>query len=62
MEEQARQAAKGMWLLPTFAVQSPLYLDQAVDGFQMAQGVGVTGSRDYLNFGQGWRDDFTIMI
>ena len=66
IEEQARQAARGMWAVPAFVVRSPFDLDQAVDSFQIVQGVvtgvGVTSSRVYLNFGKDWREDFTVMI
>jgi micrococcal nuclease len=65
-ENQARQAARGLWRVQEYAVRSVFALDRAIDSFQIVEGVvagvGITGSRVYLNFGEDWRRDFTIVI
>ncbi len=66
LEEQARQAGRGLWRLPEYAVRPALALDHVADSFQIIQGevvsVAVTGGRVYLNFGKDWRQDFTVVI
>ena len=66
LEGEARDARLGLWRLPAFAVRAPTELDDAIGSFQIAEGlvqkVAVTGSRIYLNFGQDWQDDFTVMV
>lgn len=65
-ESQARAAVRGGWRSQDFAVRSVTALDRAINSFQIVEGfvagVGVTGSRIYLNFGEDWRRDFTIVI
>lgn len=67
-ERTARQAAKGIWALPYYAIRStdPAPLTNDVGTFQLLSGtvvdVAKVRSRTYLNFGEDYRSDFTISI
>jgi endonuclease YncB( thermonuclease family) len=65
-EEEARQAGRGLWAEPAFRVRSPSGAAQAVGGFGIVEGVvadtAEVRGRVYLNFGEDWREDFTISV
>lgn len=67
-ERAAREAGRGIWALPFYAVRSPdpNSLAQDVDSFQLVEGI-ITSTADvrgriYLNFGADYKTDFTIAI
>lgn len=65
-EQVARISQTGLWSDPKFAVQSPEEVKENPYNMQIVKGVvrSVATIRNniYLNFGQNWREDFTIMI
>lgn len=65
-EAEAREAGLGVWGNAAFAVRPVTGLADAPGSFQIVEGsvlaVAVTGNRVYLNFGEDWRSDFTVMI
>ncbi len=69
LEGQARAAQRQIWGHPYYAVLSanePLTLLDHVDSFQLIEGViqsaALVRGRLYLNFGDDWRDDFTVTV
>lgn len=66
-EQAARAARRGIWSHPCYRVRAPDDLDDAIDGFRIVEGRTVAaarsrGGRIYLNFGEDWRSDFTVVI
>lgn len=68
MEQAARRAQTGIWAHPYYAVRNPdpeALLD-LLGTFQLIEGRVVDAAEVkgtlYLNFGQNWRDDFTVSI
>jgi len=68
LERAARQAGRGLWASPDYAVRSPDPdpLAQYVDSVQIIEGI-ITSVADvrgriYLNFGANYKTDFTITI
>jgi len=67
-ERDARHAGRGIWALPYYAIRNAdaaALLDE-LGTFQIIEGrivdaADVKGTV-YLNFGQDWRDDFTVAI
>lgn len=66
LEAQARGEKLGLWALPDYQVIAP---DQALGkkgSFQVVEGIVVSTAmkqnRVYLNFGNNWKDDFTVTI
>ena len=66
VEQRARAARLGIWSQPRYRV---LTADRANDGlrnFQLVEGrvraAAVVRGRGYLNFGDDWREDFTVSI
>lgn len=66
LEDQARRGKRGIWALEPYAPREPQDLDGLIDSFQIVEGTIVNASRIkgrvFLNFGQNWRDDFTVTI
>mgnify|MGYP003134909368 CR=1 FL=1 len=67
-ERKARQARDGIWALPYYAIRNAdaeALLDET-GTFQIVEGRIIDAAEVkgtvYLNFGQDWRDDFTIAI
>lgn len=67
-ERDARQAGRGIWALPYYAIRNAdaaALLDE-LGTFQVIEGRVVDAAEVkgtiYLNFGQDWRDDFTVSI
>ena len=68
LEEEARQAARGLWGAGIFAIRTPdpntlaLYLEtvQIIEGRVVS--IGDTRDRLYLNFGFDYRTDFTVSM
>jgi endonuclease YncB( thermonuclease family) len=69
-EREARAGRRGIWADPFYRVRDAVRdladLARGVDTFQLVEGwvlsAGAAGGRAYLNFGQNWREDFTVSI
>jgi len=63
LEQAARAAQRGLWLLPDYRVRSSLAAGDTVGGFHLIEGVvkqaKLVKARFYLNFGDDYRTDFT---
>jgi endonuclease YncB( thermonuclease family) len=66
VEAEAREARRGLWGSPVYAVASPTTVRDRVGSFALVEGQIVAArrvkERVYLNFGHDWRDDFTVTI
>lgn len=66
LEGAARQARRGIWAEPFYAVRSPEETTRWLGGFELVEGrvfaIGHGGGRTYLNFAEDWREDFTISL
>lgn len=66
LERAARQARRGIWAEPFYAIRSPEEAARWLGGFELVEGrvfaVGHGGGRTYLNFAEDWREDFTISL
>ncbi len=66
LEAAARDAGRGLWAHPYYAVRRHDALEGNLGQFQLVEGqvqkVAVVGGRAYLNFGEDWRSDFTLVI
>lgn len=66
LEAEARQARRGIWGHPYYAVREAAALARLEDTFQLVEGVIVDAARVkgrvYLNFGADWRSDFTVVL
>jgi len=66
LERQARQARRGIWRLGYYAIRSLDEASRHTGSFQLVEGrvreVATVRKRSYLNFGENWRTDFTIVI
>ena len=66
IEAQARDDDLGLWTLPKYSVLSPQEADTYINSFQIVEGrvraVASVRNTIYLNFGQNWRQDFTIAL
>lgn len=68
-EARARRAGRGIWNDPAYAVRQAddiAALERLEGGYQLAEGVvkavsNVRG-RIYINFGEDWREDFTVTV
>ncbi len=65
-EAAARRAGRGLWAHPRYRVRTNREAHDAVGSFQLVRGrvrdVAVVRGRAYLNFGDDWREDFTITL
>lgn len=66
LEQQARNQRRGLWRHPLYAVRRPQDSGQDIGSFQLVEGrvlkVAIVSGRAYLNFGEDWRSDFTLVI
>ena len=66
IENRARAAGEGLWRDRRFRVRSAADAGRAVGSFQLIEGRVVEAARRadrwYLNFGEDWRSDFTVII
>ena len=66
LERAARAARRGIWADPFYAVRSAASAGRWLGGFELVEGrvvdVGRAGRNTYLNFGDDWRSDFTVML
>jgi micrococcal nuclease len=66
IENQARLAKAGLWRDRRFRVRSAAEARRAIGSFQLVEGRVVEAPRRadrwYLNFGEDWRSDFTVVV
>jgi endonuclease YncB( thermonuclease family) len=68
LEKAARRAQRGIWALPYYAIRNadPAALLDELGTFQLVEGRIIDAAEVkgtvYINFGQDWRDDFTVAI
>ena len=66
LEAKAREARRGLWALPYFAILSPETAPAALDRFQIAEFTVAEVARVrgtvYLNAGSDWRSDLTVRL
>ncbi|MBL4719649.1 MAG: thermonuclease family protein [Alphaproteobacteria bacterium] len=65
-ERVARLGGHGIRAHPFYAIRTPDSIQRYIGGFQLVEGrvlkVATVRKMTYLNFGDNWRDDFTITI
>ncbi len=66
LEKAARTDKIGIWGDSRFAVLTPETATEHIGSFQIVEGniyaAALNKNRLFLNFGQNWRDDFTVML
>ena len=65
-EANARAAGRGIWGHPFYRIRTPAQVAGDVGSFQLVEGrvsaAAKVRGRLYLNFGDDWRQDFTISV
>ena len=65
-EASARAAGRGIWAHPYYRIRTPATVAGDVGSFQLVEGrvaaAAKVRGRLYLNFGDDWRQDFTITV
>lgn len=66
LEQEARRDNRGIWALDYYQPKDQAKADRHRNSFQLIKGVvkdvAKVRSTYYLNFGEDWREDFTIVI
>ena len=66
IERQARASRLGIWSQPDYRVRAAGEAEGGLRSFQLVEGrvraAAVVRGRGYLNFGEDWREDFTVSI
>lgn len=66
IERGARAARLGIWSEPRYRVRTASEANDGLHSFQLVEGrvraAAVVRGRGYLNFGDDWREDFTVSI
>ena len=66
LERAARAARRGIWAHPFYAVRTALETPRFIDSFQIIEGrvasASIVKRRAYVNFGDDWREDFTVTV
>lgn len=66
LEEQAREAKRGLWADEKYAILSPETAGKSLHHWAIIEGTvhgnAMAGNTVYLNFGPDWRTDFTVGI
>ena len=66
IERQARAGRLGIWSQPDYRVRAAGEAEGGLRSFQLVEGrvraAAVVRGRGYLNFGEDWREDFTVSI
>ena len=66
LEREARQAGRGVWNDPFYAIRTPEEASRHLGSFQIVEATVLAATRKqgriYLNFGPDWRTDFTAAI
>ncbi len=64
IEEQARNAGRGLWADPAYRIRTPADAGEALDSFQIVEGrvlaAALVRNGGYLNFGADYKTDFTL--
>ena len=65
-ERRARAGRSGIWAEPRYRVRAATEAGGGLRSFQLVEGrvraAAVVRGRGYLNFGEDWREDFTVSI
>ncbi len=65
-EAQARDAQRGLWARPDYALRKADQLQSDLGTFQIVEGLvqamAIKSRRAFLNFGPDWQRDFTITV
>ena len=65
-ERRARAGRSGLWAEPRYRVRAAAEAGEGLRTFQLVEGrvraAAVVRGRGYLNFGEDWREDFTVSI
>lgn len=65
-EAAARQAGRGIWGHPYYALRRPEETQDLIGSFQVVEGrvlaAAIVRGRSFLNFGEDWREDFTASL
>lgn len=65
-ETAAREAGRGIWIHPFYAIIAADNADLRLDEFALVEGrvleTAVVRGRAYLNFGADWKRDFTVSV
>ena len=65
-ERRARAGRSGLWAEPRYRVRAAAEAGGGLRSFQLVEGrvraASVVRGRGYLNFGDDWREDFTVSI
>ncbi len=66
IERRARTERRGIWSQARYRVRAASEADASLGSFQLVEGrvkaAAVVRGRGYLNFGDDWREDFTVSI
>ena len=66
IERRARSSRLGIWSEPRYRLRAAGEADDGLRSFQLVEGrvraAAVVRGRGYLNFGDDWREDFTVSI
>lgn len=66
LEQKARNDNSGLWAKEDYKVRTPETAGEKLNSFQIVEGtiraVASINNTIYLNFGQNWRNDFTIAL
>ncbi len=66
IEDKARSSGSGMWSMDEYKILSPKQAEYHIGSYQIVEGViksvSMRKNKLYLNFGDNWRDDFTIAV
>jgi len=66
LEREARDARRGLWADPFYAVRTPADAPQHLGSFELVEGRVVEAARVrdtvFLNFGADWRKAFTVRL
>lgn len=65
-EKEAREAKTGLWSEPAYSIKTDSEASDLVGQYALVQGTvkkaALVNNRVYLNFGENWRNDFTVGI
>ncbi|MFP4097776.1 MAG: thermonuclease family protein [Alphaproteobacteria bacterium] len=66
LEQQARTDKSGLWAMEKYAPLTPEQAKNHIGRYQIIEGqvqnIGMHKNKIYINFGNNWRDDFTLGI
>lgn len=66
LEKDARRIKEGLWGMKEFGLITPTQAARKIGSYQIVEGIVKNVSRQkntiYLNFGNNWRDDFTVSM